>query len=371
MGSSLPAQVAVGYAANARAEMAPWRARGVHASDLERALSAARDLQRYQIVDRILYRVPRPDVHGPEWLERGRREFEAMLARLILRSGCPCPDLDLVVNLGDYPVRGLPVLSTWVRADDLNPRLPSSARWDTGPVGDGSGRTGVRCQRLFDPGALTRPFAERESKVVWRGTATGMWDRDLRGARLKEWLGLSWGSRIPRVALLRIAGRHPDVLDAAFTGFSQLSAKNGAFLSARLRTESWVDQSWFLRHRYVVNVDGNVATWSFLTLLGTGSVVLRQESPYREFCAPQLEAARPWIPVARDLSDLVARARGCLARTEEMSELADEARAFASLWLSGSAVDFYMASLIAEYARAFQGPVIRDPSAAPVGTSPS
>ncbi len=293
-----------------------------------------------------------------------------MLGRLLLRPGCPCPDLDLVVNLGDFPARGRPVLSTWVRAGDLNPRLPSSAHWDSGAA-DHDGGTGVRCLRLFDPEVLARPFVERASRVVWRGTATGMWDRDVRAARLRDWIGASWGSRISRVELVRIAERHPDVLDAALTGFSQLSPKNASFLSSHLRTEAWVDQSWFLRHRYVVNVDGNVGTWSFLTLLGAGSVLLRQESPYREFCAPQLEAERPWVPVARDLSDLVERARDCLARTEEMSALAAEARAFVFRWLSGSAVDFYMASLIAEYARAFRGPVIRDPTATPVGTSPS
>ena len=356
-GQSLPPEVANGYAANARVELAPWRARGIEAGALERALAASPDLQRYQVLDGVLYRVPRRDPPGKEWLDRGRRDFEAMFLRLFRRPECPRPDLDLVVNLGDYPVRDFPVFSTWVRADDLNPRLPSSAHWDSGTHGADADGTAVRCHRIFEPEAVARPFEEREPRVVWRGSATGLWDHDVRRARVRAWLGRPWGSRVPRVTLVRLAEHHPDVLDAAFTGFAQLSARNASFVSARLRTEAWVPQSWFLRHRYVVNVDGNVATWSFLTLLGSGSVVLRQESTYLEFCGPQLRAHRPWIPVAPDLSDLVERARWCLSHPDETGVLAGEARAFSARWLSGHAVDHYVACLVSEYAHAFRGPV--------------
>ncbi len=55
LGGSLPAEVAKAYTSNARDELAPWRASGIEASDLERSLSSSSALQRYQIVDRVLY----------------------------------------------------------------------------------------------------------------------------------------------------------------------------------------------------------------------------------------------------------------------------------------------------------------------------
>jgi hypothetical protein len=350
--------VATEYALNARHEMASWRARGITGDELTRSLLGAPDVQRYQVVDRVLYRVRRADEPGKEWLHRGRQEFETMFRRLFLTPDCPCPDLDFVVNLGDYPVRRRPVLSTWVRDGDENPRLPSSAHWNSSTAGDDNDAA-VRCHRLFTPEALKVPFVEREEKVVWRGSATGLYNTQVQRARRWAWLGVPWGSRVTRLRLVQQAAAHPDVLDAALTGFSHLSAENTAWLAQRYRTAEWVSQSWFLRHRYVVNVDGNVGTWSFLPLLGSGSVVLRQDTTYREFCDRQSRAHQLWVPVAADLADLIAQARWCLAHPRETDAIATDARAFVAHWLTGAAVDYYIAQLMAEYAQAFTGRVTR------------
>jgi hypothetical protein len=188
----------------------------------------------------------------------------------------------------------------------------------------------------------------------------------VNGYRWRHRFRLPWGSEHARIRLVRLAARHPNLVDAALAGFPQTSEKNSRFLRAHLPVQPFVPQSWFLRHRYVVNVDGNVATWSLLTLIGSGSVVLRQRSPYLEFCTRQLEQHRPLMYIQRDLGDLLEVAAWALAHPDEGAALAERARSFAASWLSASAVDYYFRALLAEYAAALTEPVTLARGATPI-----
>jgi len=57
----------------------------------------------------------------------------------------------------------------------------------------------------------------------------------------------------------------------------------------------------------MINMDGTVAAYRFPNLLAGNSVVFKQESIYYEFFYGQLEPFVHYVPVERDLSDLVEK----------------------------------------------------------------
>lgn len=59
------------------------------------------------------------------------------------------------------------------------------------------------------------------------------------------------------------------------------------------------------QYKYQLNIDGSVAAYRFPYLLIGDSAVFKQDSPYYEHFYNMLEPGKHYIPVKRDLSDLV------------------------------------------------------------------
>lgn len=56
-----------------------------------------------------------------------------------------------------------------------------------------------------------------------------------------------------------------------------------------------------------MSVDGTVAAYRLPFLLGGGSLLLKQKSPYYEHFYGQLEAGKHYLEVKEDLSDLIEK----------------------------------------------------------------
>jgi hypothetical protein len=318
---------------------------------LHSALRKSTDVTRYRLVGRRLYRFPRARTPDKAWLVPTEQGFEGWLTRLIglVPAEVEVPDMEFGANLGDYPVRGAPILTWWSCNGYGNARMPSGVHWQEDPAVPFDDPT-VRGDRRFDATSLERPWAERENRVVWRGSATGMYDRTFRGWRVKVLLGRPLGRGIARLDLAHIGEVHPSIIDAKLVDWPQLSGLLRRRLQARYGRHPRVPRTWYLRHRYVINIDGNVATSSFLTFLGSGSAVLKQESPYLDWCGERLRPREHYLPFARDLSDLVPVAQDALAHPERGAEIARAGRDFAERFLTGAAVDYYMLALLERYA---------------------
>ena len=340
---------------------------GFHRPVTDRSLDDARsrstDVSRYRVAARKLYRAGRTPPDKP-WFAAAEERFEGMIDRLLSLVPPPVvvPDFDFAVNLGDYPVRGAPILTAWSRADFGNARIPPVGHWPTDlsvPLDDAT----IRAHYAFEPDAVSRRWTERRPLVAWRGSATGMYDHTFRWRWLKRLLGVPPGKGIARLDLCRIASAHPDLIDARITGWPQVSDRVRHELEKAYPTAPRVPNSWFLGHRFVVNVDGNVATTSFLTFVGSGSVVLKQDSPYLDWCSRHLESGVHYLPVARDLGDLVSVARDALSEPERSSDIQAAGRAFADEFLTGAAVDHYLLALLDRYATVADadGPSASDP----------
>ena len=76
-----------------------------------------------------------------------------------------------------------------------------------------------------------------------------------------------------------------------------------------------------LQYKYQLNVDGTVAAYRFPYLLAGNSLVLKQDSPFYEHFYSKLEPWTHYVPLKRDLSDVVEKVQWAREHDEEVSRL--------------------------------------------------
>jgi hypothetical protein len=93
------------------------------------------------------------------------------------------------------------------------------------------------------------------------------------------------------------------------------------------------------RHKYLVDADGFTNSWDGLFWkLSSGSVVLKHESPWKQWYYDDLVAWKHYIPVANDFSDLGEKIRWCHRHDDECREIGQNAREFVLSTLSWNRV---------------------------------
>jgi hypothetical protein len=141
------------------------------------------------------------------------------------------------------------------------------------------------------------PWEARKPVALWRGSTSD------DGYSADTWRDP------PRARLVAACKRRPDVCDAGFTRISSPTLER--VMSEELGIKPAVPTGNWTRYKYVVAADGTVAPSSrMVALLQTGSVLLKQESPYTEFYYPLLRPWEHYVPVAHDFSDLVDKVGG-------------------------------------------------------------
>lgn len=78
-----------------------------------------------------------------------------------------------------------------------------------------------------------------------------------------------------------------------------------------------------------MNVDGTVAAYRFPYLMLGDSLVLKQDSPYYEFFYAHLEAGTHYLPVKRDLTDLLDQIRWAKEHDGQARKMAAAGQALA------------------------------------------
>lgn len=145
------------------------------------------------------------------------------------------------------------------------------------------------------------PWDERKDVALWRGGTTGI--PRVHG----DWRSLE------RTALCELARKHEDlgIFDVGFSSILQMrtqedveAIKNSGLVRGFLPWEDWG------QFRYHIDIDGNSSPWSnLIQRFLTGSTVLKVESSrgLRQWFYNELVPWENYIPIASDLSDLVAK----------------------------------------------------------------
>ncbi|CAM1292733.1 KDELC1 (predicted), partial [Pycnogonum litorale] len=244
------------------------------------------------------------------------------------------PDIELLVNLGDWPLESknshlkpLPIFS-WCGSEDSSDIVMPT----------------------YD---ITESTLETMGRVMLdmmsvQGNTGPTWDEKIE---LGFWRGRD--SRRERLNLIKLGRKHPDLINASLTNFFFFTDEMEDYGPA-VKHMSFFD---FFKYKYQINIDGTVAAYRFPYLLAGDSVVLKQDSPYYEHFYRDL---RPWehfIPFRRDLSDLVDRIRWVKYHDEEARNIAKRGRQFAQQHLMPSNVLCYHLKLFQEYSKLLVKPV--------------
>lgn len=149
-----------------------------------------------------------------------------------------------------------------------------------------------------------------------------------------------------RKATVQAATVRPDLLEAYDTTPAYDSASvqyTGAFMTMEEQVATY---------RYMIDVEGTGYSGRLKLLLHTKRVVLMQERPWREWFFADIEPFRHYVPVARNMSDLLERIEWLRANPKMESEIAAEAQEFARTHLTRSAAVAAWARLLEDHAAA-------------------
>lgn len=238
------------------------------------------------------------------------------------------PDVELLVNLGDWPLE---------RKNHHGFRIPFFS-WC------GSSETSDIVMPTYD---LTESSLEAMGRVTLdilsvQGHGGPRW-------RDKEPLGFWRGrdSRQERLDLVALSRRHPNLLNASLTNFFFFRDKMD-FYGPKATHISFFD---FFKYKYQINVDGTVAAYRLPYLLAGTGLVFKQDSDYYEHFYPRLVPMKHYIPFQHDLSDLVERLIWARNNDEQAQQIVRSAQQFALDHLLPHHVFCYHGQLLQEYAR--------------------
>lgn len=92
---------------------------------------------------------------------------------------------------------------------------------------------------------------------------------------------------------------------------------------------SCLDCIIFFQYKYQLNIDGTVASYRFPYLLAGDSLVLKQDSQYYEHFYRDVKPNEHYVPVKRDLSDLVTKVKWALKHDKEARRISKNGSTFA------------------------------------------
>jgi Glycosyl transferase family 90 len=194
-------------------------------------------------------------------------------------------------------------------------------------------------------------FSIKIPKAVWRGSTTGA-DELYSNPSLQKY---------SRLEIVRLSKEFPDLINAKFTSLLQYCKKRPEKFRNIITepinelTKFTLDPIKQIQYKYIISADGNVASYSLLWALASGSVVLKQDSEHIQFIEVEKDSSggvenpkdssdssdecciKPYVhyvPIKRDFSDLVSQIEWLQNNELKAREIANNSRAYASKYFT-------------------------------------
>ncbi|XP_043928559.1 protein O-glucosyltransferase 3 [Protopterus annectens] len=249
------------------------------------------------------------------------------------------PDVEFYINVGDWPLEHrhvndtpgpIPFISWCGSKDTRDIILP------TYDITHSTLETlrGVSNDLLSIQGHTGPPWENKTEKAFFRG-------RD---------------SREERLYLVQLSKKYSELLDAGITGYFFFREKEKELGKATL-----VGFFDFFKYKYQVNVDGTVAAYRFPYLMLGDSLVLKQDSSYYEHFYQMLKPWKHYIPVERNLADLIEKIKWAKENDAEAKRIAKEGQLVAREVLQPHRLYCYYNKVFQQYAkRQLSSPEVRE-----------
>lgn len=111
------------------------------------------------------------------------------------------------------------------------------------------------------------------------------------------------------------------------------------------------------QYKYQLNIDGAVAAYRLPYLLAGGSLVLKQDSPYYEHFYSKLVPYKHFVPIKRDLTDVIEKIKWARENDLRVKEIATASRLFAEENLLPQHIYCYHMVLFKEWATRLLSPI--------------
>lgn len=243
------------------------------------------------------------------------------------------PDMELFVNLGDWPLMRLneketyPIFSWCGSLHSMDIVMPTYELTESSL--ECMGR--VTLDMLSVQGNIDLPWQEKIPKAFWRG-------RDSSRERLK---------------LIDIARKHLDLFNVSLTNFFFFRDEEETYGPK----EKHISFFKFFDYKYQINLDGTVAAYRFPYLLAGDALVFKQNSVYYEFFYNDLKPWVHYVPFKQDLSDLVEQIQWAMKHEDEALKIIQNAREYANEHLLPRDIFCYHAVLFNEWSKRIVSPV--------------
>ena len=99
-------------------------------------------------------------------------------------------------------------------------------------------------------------------------------------------------------------------------------------------------------YKYLVHVDGHVSAFRLSLELGMGCCILKVDSEYKMWYSDLLKPYKHYIPIKRDLSNLVSTIKWCKANDDKCRRIAKRARKFHDKYLGEDGILDYLQKLL-------------------------
>ena len=101
------------------------------------------------------------------------------------------------------------------------------------------------------------------------------------------------------------------------------------------------------KFKYVINIDGHVSAFRLSVELGSGSVVLLVDSPWKIWYKDLLIPYEHYVPISEDLSDLIERIQWCRKNDDKCRKIVANAHKFFKTYLQEDGIlDYLQTTLI-------------------------
>jgi len=154
-------------------------------------------------------------------------------------------------------------------------------------------------------------WAKKDDKVIFRGSSTGCGIKPDTNMRLKvsnmqfPWLdaGITTRTTLPKYDPVH--------------GLGVINAED----AKKVAKMSFTEQS---KHKFILNIDGNVAAFRLLSWMQTGSVIMNVKSEYTLWFSDKLKHRKNIVEIKADLSDLEEQYSWCLKNDAKCRKIAKE-----------------------------------------------
>lgn len=166
-------------------------------------------------------------------------------------------------------------------------------------------------------------WGDRDSKIVWRGSTTGLFHQHLEDLDL-----------LSRYQMCQIVSRFGSFADVGLNAVVQAADPGQeGLIKDRLMSEGlfkpFLPMTDMARCRYILDIDGNSNSWNFMMKLRLGCCVLRVGSDWHQWFMPRLLPWVHFVPIGKDLTDTESKINWCLENAAECAEIAKCGTAFA------------------------------------------